>query len=337
MNTFSIKRTVVMFLILASAAIIAVVLFSPKLEIKADEARLMLESNDILSLSETLGTKNLTNLGDVKFLFDQKDEFVIFGQGWGNETKGGDSIGGTQLWLLDTKTNRKQQLVKEFDVTGAVLGNNGTVYYTTRAQDLFVADSKGFTRKIQEKVLQPSVSNDGKTMVYQKLPPSWKTGNYYDEALGLTLLNLNTLTETRLTKTWEDWGAFFSPDSKKIIFVSANEYGIASFFEVNADGTNKIQLTNTGHKSISDSTIPAPSERPVFSQDGKYLTFEADRTIWIAEFNATFDKVLQAKKTAYGIDPRFSKDNKSVTIIVLPTQNSKRAVMEINVSNALNK
>ena len=337
MNTFSIKRTAIMFFILASAAIITVAFLSPKQQTKADEARLILENNDILSLSETIGTKNLTNLGNVKFLFDEKNGFIAFGQGWGNETDGGESIGGTQLWILDTKTNRKQQLVKEFDVTGAVLGNGETVYYTTRAQDLFVADSKGSTKKIQEKVLQPSISNDGKTMVYQKLPPIWKTGNYYDEALGLTLLNLNTLTETRLTKAWEDWGSFFSPDGKKILFVSANEYGIASFFEINTDGTNKIQLTNKGHKSITDATIPTPSERPIFSQDGKYLTFESDRTIWAVEFNPIFDQIIQAKRIAYGVDPKFSKDNKSITVVALPTQNSKRAIMEVNIPNALSK
>ena len=74
MNTFSIKRTTIMFFILASAAIITVAFLSPKQQTKADEARLILENNDILSLSETIGTKNLTNLGNVKFLFDEKTD-----------------------------------------------------------------------------------------------------------------------------------------------------------------------------------------------------------------------------------------------------------------------
>ena len=75
----------------------------------------------------------------------------------------------------------------------------------------------------------------------------------------------------------------------------------------------------------------------IFSQDGKYLTFESDRTIWAVEFNPIFDQIIQAKRIAYGVDPKFSKDNKSITVVALPTQNSKRAIMEVNIPNALSK
>ncbi|MBI4994819.1 hypothetical protein HZC21_04235 [Candidatus Peregrinibacteria bacterium] len=337
MNTFSFKRIASMFFILAGSAIIIVVLFSPKLQTEADEARLVLEKNDILSLAETVGTKNLTNLGNVKFLFDEKDGFAVFGQGWDNKKNESEMAGGTQLWLLNIKTNQKTQLVKEFEVTEAILGNNGTVYYTTRDQDLFAIDPKGTARKIKEKVLQISISNDSKMMIYQKLPTDWQTGDYYDGALGLTILNLNTLVETRLTNKWEDWGAFFSPNNLKIMFISTNEYGMASFFSINTDGTNRIQMTNISVQNVSGSSVPTPSERPVFSTDAKYLAFEADRTIWAMELNPEMNKVLQAKKIAYGVDPKFSKDGKYLNIIVLPTENSKRAVIQIDLENAMRK
>lgn len=330
MNNHSIfKRIAIGIFILAGAAVIVTISLTPPQTTQADEARLILEKNEILSLAETIGAKDLSSIGNAKFLFDEKGGFALYGQGWKNNGDNVEMNGGTQLWILDMKKNQTQQLVKEFEVTEAVLGNNGVAYYTTRDQDLFEINKNGNKRKIKEKVLQPSLSNDSKTMVYQKLPEDWQAGNYYDGALGLTLLNLDTLVETRLTNKWEDWGAFFSPNGSKIIFISTNEYGMASFFSINVDGTNKIQLTNIGVQNVSNVSVPTPSERPIFSADGKYLVFEADRTIWAMEFNGTMDKILRAEKVAYGVDPRFSKDNKHINVVVLPTKNSKRAVIEV--------
>lgn len=331
------KRIAIGIIILAGAAVLVTVSLTPPQTTEADEARLILENNDILSLSETVGAKNLTNLGNVKFLFDEKDGFAVFGQGWGNVTSESELTGGTQLWLLNMKINQKKQLVKEFEVTEAVLGNNGIVYYATRDQNLFVIDQKGTKRKLKEKVLQISISNNSKLMVYQKLPPDWQAGNYYDGALGLTLLNLETLAETRLNNKWDDWGALFSPDSRKIFYISNNEHGIAGFSAMNIDGTNQTRLTNVNNANITDDIVPLPSERPIFSPNSKYLTFESDRTIWVMELNTEIDKVIRSKKIAYGVDPKFSKDGKYLNIVVLPTENSKRAVIQIDVENSMRK
>lgn len=322
MNTsLVLKRTILILIVLAASIVFTIVFFSPSpgsSSVSADQY-LVVKNNDLFTISETLGEKQLTKRANAKFIFDEKESLILFGKGWGNETVESESIGGTELWLLDKITGKEIQLTKGFEVREAVLGNNGQVYYATRDQDLFVTNARGEKKKIQEKVLGPVITKDGKLMVYQKLPSTWQNGNYYDGALGLTLLDLNYLKETRLTNKWEDWGPTFSPDGKKVVYVSDT-----GFFVININGSSKVQLT---------STAPFPSEQPVFSNNSRFFSFEADREIWVMEFNKSLDKVVKVKKVAKGINPKFSADGKSLTILPPPDENVERKIITIDLSS----
>lgn len=322
MNAFSfiLKRILPAALALAAITIIVVVYSSPKPEAVAEEPReTIVKQNELATIAETLGTKNYQQVSQKqqKFIFDEKDNLILFGKGWSNEIPESESVGGTQLWILNTNTGEETKLTEGFEVREAVIGNNNQVYYTTRDQNLFVTDGINKPKQIQTKVLSPAITKDGKFLIYVKLPPTWSNGDYYEGTLGLTLLNLDTLQEKRLTNNDKDWAPIFTPDGKKIVFLSDDERGKGGFFVINADGSNRIRLTSTDN-------IPSISEQPVFSPDGKLMAYEADREIWVLEFNKEITKLLKAKKVTKGINPKFSADGKFLTVLPPPDENGNK-------------
>jgi len=99
--------------------------------------------------------------------------------------------------------------------------NKPKAYFVTLDKELYAVDLVNNSSTIlKEKVLDPSLSADGKYMVYAKLNSDWKEGQYYDKALGLAVLNLETGEEKLITHSSKDFDASWSPDSSRIIFMS---------------------------------------------------------------------------------------------------------------------
>lgn len=344
MNTFSfiLKRILPAAFALAVITVIVVLSAEPKPQAVAEDPRLVIEpitdnndKNEIYSISETLGTKQLTRIGDAKILFDEKDNFVIFGKGWGNEIEDSESIGGTEFWLLNRTTNQETKLMNGYEGRQAFFGENGKIYYATRNGELFITDYSGKTaKKIQDHLLSPAISNDRKYIVYEKLPQEWTGGPYAEGMLGLTVLNTTTLQEKRITDKTDDWGPFFAPDNKTVIFGGANEFGMGSIFSVKIDGTQRTQLTNHGKKTWSEDVTPMYGEKPVFSADRKLMALESDRDIWVFEFNDSFTQVLKAKKVDTGkMNPKFSEDGKFLTVVAAPETDPSRRVSKIDLTD----
>lgn len=296
---------------------------------KADADQVVLKEGDLFSISETLGEKRLTTDKNVKFLFDAKGGKILFGKGISNETSESEGIWGTDLWVFDEKSGAK--LVNGgLQVNSAILSPDGNkIYFTTRNWDLFAADAPGL-KKMQEKVLSPSISADGEKLVYQKLPPKWQIGDYFDEALGLIVLDLASNKEIKVSSKPEDWAPVFSPDGGKIIFSSTNEFGISSFFSVKSDGSGRTQISNIKQKVVTDETLPSPSERPVFSPNGKRFAFESDRSIWAVSLNSDYTQILNFKKVAYGTSPKWV-DDKTISFVSVPGAKGS-GVAKISVS-----
>ncbi len=318
----SLKRLVPFSIFFAFAASLLLFIIFYAQSVKAD--RVTLKEGDLFSISETLGERRLTNNQSVKILFDQKNGKVLFGQGWGNEnTEPGEKIGGTELWSYEDKTGKFTKVYEGYETTSALLGQKGEIFFTTRNQDLMKFD--GTLRRIQEKVLFPSISPDGTKLVYQKLPDSWELGEQYDGALGLTMLNLIDNREIHISKTPEDWSAIFTLSGKKVIFVSPNEGGLSSFFSMNPDGSKRVQLTNKGQKAFSEKSIPAPAERPTFSPDGRMMLYESDRTIWVVRFVPDFSKVEYAKRIAFGINPQWLSGT-AISLVAFPSAKTSKVI-----------
>lgn len=280
-------------------------------------------NGELYLLSDRLGEKRLTNNGKVKHLFQQRNGKILFGKGWEGGVPDSERMGGMHLSVMNENGTEEQEVTKDLVTFALFDATADTIYYTNDRMDLFARDEKGNSKKIQEKVLSPDLSSDRRYIVYQKLPPEWQPGHYFDGALGLTILDLQTGNERRITNRWEDFNPFWTPDGQHILFFSANEGGLASHFIINADGTEKKQLTNVGQVFVSDTTIPNPSETPIWSKDGTYFVYEADREIWVNEFSPRADAIVSARRVAYGKDPQWLTDGKSIVVIAAEGQKGK--------------
>ena len=88
--------------------------------------------------------------------------------------------------------------------------------------------------------------------------------------------------------TYEDASHYqptFTPDGKQIIYVS-NAHNHYTFWMMNADGTNKTQLTNH---------VGAHFE-PSLSQDGKTLVFSSDRSDHMRIYLMNLAQPVQAEE-----------------------------------------
>lgn len=298
--------------------------------------RLVLTDGNLYSISNTLGEKNyaqLTQNKNIKIIFDQKHSKILYGLGWEEEILESESLGGTKLYIMDEKGGN-EKLISEELVRYAFIDKLGeSIYFTTRNQDLFATDIDGGNKvKLQEKVLQPDLSPDGKYLVYQKLNPDWQIGQYADNALGLTVLDLQTGEEKRISQSWEDFNPFWTPDGKKILFFSRSNEGLASHFIINADGNGRKQLTNIGEIFVNNRVVPLPSEKPIWSSDGKYLIYESDRAIWYNKFDNDYN-LTEAKQLAYGRDPQWLIDGKSITVVVNNTNYINQSLITVDISD----
>ncbi len=303
-----------------------------KEEVKAD--KIILDNGNLYSINNILGEKAITENNNIKILFDQKNDMVLFGKGWEKALPESERIGGTNLYLLKDK---KEIKLTDQLVTNALFDKiSDKIYYTTENYDLFVVDN-GSNKKITEKTLGIDLSPDGKYMVYQKLNSDWIQGDYYEQALGMTVLNLKTKEENRLSDKYEDWGFLWTPDSKKILFFSASSSGLASHYIIDMNGKNRKQLSNNNMKYFTNKTIPTPSEKPTWSSNGKYLIYESDRSIWINEFNGRYNKIKENKMLSYGRDPHWIVDGKTIGIVINKSNKAKERIIQVDLEGKIVK
>ena len=295
----------------------------------AEAQKLTILNGELQSVSQALGGKNLTNQANLKILFDYDSNYALVGKAWEGEIEESESIGGTNLYLVNL-LDKSEQKISDSLVRWAMLDKkNKLAYFTDLAQDLWRFDiAKNSKEKIMDKVLQPDLSPDTNFFVYQKLNPDW-TGPYYDNALGLTILNLQTKEEKKITNLSEDWGAFWTPDGKKIIFFSLNDFdhGMSSHYIINADGQNKTLLTNFGlYNSTDKGAVPMPSEKPVWSPDSNMLVYHSDYAIWINKFNPDKTAITESKFITYGKEPTWIKNGQALNVLL-----NQETLQSINV------
>lgn len=284
-------------LALLGISIIALFLLSSREPVTAQKQAIK-PGSDLYTISETIGQKEeiLPN-PDIKFIYDRQNGKILYGKGLGNQP-GGETefIGGTELWLTNENGTFEQNIVSGFETNQAFFGSNGTIFYLTREQDLYsMPAGQTSAKKILEKISDPAISLDGKKLVYQKLNRDWTVGNYFDQALGLHVFSLVTGKEVQISKRWEDFAPLWVPTGNKILFFSTGPEGLASLFVINEDGNGSMQLTNIGQKTVTNATVPIPSEKPTFSTDGRTLSYQSDGKSWTIEFDKTYSKIIQAK------------------------------------------
>lgn len=332
MKNFTVK------MVLAAAAIVAIIGLATTLTVdkkNADAKRIYLKDNGIYSISETLGEKRVVNAPEVKVLFDRKKGKLLVAKGWVGSENSVEQNGGTNLWIMDESGANANQLTTDYNVVSAFLSQDGRVFYSTKTQDLFVIDYSELKskKKITEKAQSPNLSVDGRYMAYQKLNQDWRPDDYTEQALGIAILDITSASEKQISNIAEDFNPLWTPDGKRILFFSRSPEGLVSFFVMDSGGTKRTQLTNVGKKFFDDQAIGNPSEKPIWSSNGKYLVYESDRVIWVLEFSNNYQKIISSKKVAYGRDPEWVIDGQTFTIVVTPQQNpSTTNIMEFDVN-----
>lgn len=300
-------------------------------------SRFILTDGNLYSISNTLGEKNyaaITQNKDIKIIFDQKDGKILYGKGWEEETIESESTGGIRLYVMNDDGSNEKSVFPELINYALLDGNGQKIYLTTRNYDLYSINIDGSNpQKIQEKVIHPDLSSDGRRLVYQKLNPEWQIGQYFDSALGITVMDLQNNTEIRISQNWEDFNPFWTPDNHKILFFSRSPEGLASHFIMDADGNNRKQLSNFGQVFVTGKTVPIPSERPIWSSDGKYLIYESDREIWVNKFSSNQENLISAKQLAYGRDPKWLIDGKKISVVVNNTNIINQALITVDIND----
>lgn len=325
-------------LILASVVIVAVIGLVSTLTVDKKEAvakRFYLKDNGIYSISETLGEKRVVNDPEMKILFDRKKGKLLVAKGWVGPENSVEQSGGTNLWMMDESGANATELTTGYNVVSAFMSQDGRAFYSTKNQDLFVIDYSKLNskKKITEKALSPNLSSDGRYLAYQKLNHGWRPDDYTEQALGIAILDITTGNEKQISNVAEDFNPLWMPDGKRILFFSRSPEGLVSFFVMDSDGTKRAQLTNVGKKFFDEQAIGNPSEKPIWSSNGKYLVYESDRVIWVLEFSRNYQKIVSSKKVAYGRDPEWVIDGQTFTVVVTPQQNpSTTNIMEFDVS-----
>lgn len=102
---------------------------------------------------------------------------------------------------------------------------------------VFLINSDGTGKKILTNTpfekWNPSLSHDGKTVVFQVLMRDWDIYSIDVEGKNLKKLALSLAQEV---------SPCFTPDDKKIIFISTQEGDIMKLFVMNRDGSNQKKL-----------------------------------------------------------------------------------------------
>jgi Tol biopolymer transport system component len=163
-------------------------------------------------------------------------------------------------------------------------------------------------------VYGPSWKADGSTVIYSKVGEGQDP--HRPGTRRLAALNLETGKIDNLTGGHFDDGLpEFGPSSDWVIFVSGTRTGIASFWQVPADGGEPVQLTNVGMKELNDRFVPPPYDKTMWSPDKRWFVYDFKsgerQETWGLEFNAD-GTLKQATKLADGINPRWQNDGKTI-------------------------
>ncbi len=141
----------------------------------------------------------------------------------------------------------------------------------------------------------PDWSPDGTKIVYDAhLHPE----EHHVAPAGITVMDADGNNKRLLTG--EGAHASWSPDGKRIAFVSGRNEKVSHIFVMDADGQNQIELTHDFvHKRL-----------PSWSPDGKRIAYVGDNVIWVVDSDGANQRQLTNIITEE--HPTWSPDSESI-------------------------
>jgi Tol biopolymer transport system component/C-terminal processing protease CtpA/Prc len=251
--------------------------------------------------------------------------------------KGHSHIDESEIWLL--RNGNGQQQYERVSEGGAkevwpmwAADGRGLFYISDRsgAQNIWQKPLGGAAKQITRfkdgRIVWPSISYDGKTIVFERNFKIWKLETANGVAVGVPITRRGapaspTVERLRLTDQFRELA--LSPDGRKIAFVArgeifaasskdggdaarvtttvANEYQIAwapdsrrIVYVSERDGTPHLYLYDFGNKVETQLTRDTrPDDTPVFSPDGKLLAFQREgKELRVFDLESKQDRVL---------------------------------------------
>jgi WD40 repeat protein len=240
--------------------------------------------------------------------FDKAPNANRFLLGKGRDSKflpHSDAASGMDLWLQDE--SGEERLVNDSVYSAKFSPDGSKVAFTTSECVLHIEDLQGGKIAEYNGAYAPSWKPDGSTVIFSQVGEGQephRPGTRNLATLDVATGQVTTLTDGR----FDDGRPEYLPSSDSVIFVSGSRTGLASFWQVPAEGGEPRQLTNVGLAEVTDKFVPTPYEKTTWSADQSWFLYDYksgdQQETWGLEFNAS-GKLVQATKLADGINPRW--------------------------------
>jgi Tol biopolymer transport system component/C-terminal processing protease CtpA/Prc len=231
--------------------------------------------------------------------------------------KGHSHLDESELWLLhEEATPRYERLTERGakQVWPMWTADGKSLFFVSDrsgAQNIWMLPLGGSARQVTRftdgRVLWPTISYDGRTIVFERDFEVWKleTGSGHANKVAITKRGLPPGPATdHLTLTSDFQDLALSPDGRKVVFVARGEIWAAS----SRDGGDAVRVTRSYAR---DGQIEwAPDSRRIV------YTSERDKVPHLFLYDFTTLAETQLTNAALGdLSPRFSPDGKSIAFV----------------------
>ena len=196
----------------------------------------------------------------------------------------------------------------------------------TGGDEIYIMDNNGQNQTtltnigFNEIIGTPHLSSTGSKMIF----------TLYNS--GIYTINTDGSNQTCLTSLPNDSWPEFSPDGKKVVFVSDRD-GNPDIYMMDSDGENQINLTNSD--SYEWGPKISPDGQKIVFINADYQSGGTSENIHIMNLNGTNRKYL-TQSVNYNWDPQFSRFGTEILFQTNRDINSEIYIMDINGKNQIN-
>jgi hypothetical protein len=250
--------------------------------------------------------------GEVQYTFDQRNGRVLQSRGRDeNYRPDSDAPSGWNLWLKEP--DGRERLIHPNVYRAKFSPDGGQIAYATSDGTLYIEDMDGWRSAEIEGAHDPNWRPDGQAVSFVKVPEGRSV--HTPETLHLAAYDLRSGELMILTDgSYDDVRPQYDPSGERILFVSGGRSGLASFWEIPADGGEPVQVTNIGLDRVNEDFVPTPYDRTLWSSDQRWFLYDFKKgeqeEIWGLQFGPG-GTLQRAEKLADGLEPQWRLDGRT--------------------------